>query len=241
MSTAAKVQAKNNSYQELMQLIVEAIGTFALIFIGVSSIVMTQGKPEALVVVGLAHGLAIALMVAATGHISGGAFNPAVTLGLWIGRQLSATKAASYVVAQIMGATMGALAVEVIFPDTSVRAVSLGIPAVGSGFTVVAAFVAEVITTFFLVYVIFGVAVDKRGPSTIAGLAIGLCITMDIYATGAVSGAAMNPARWLGPALVLSHFNDGWIWVLAPAVGASLAAVLYFYGYLRGGKAPAAS
>jgi len=215
----------------IFHLVVEAIGTLALIFLGVSSIVMGGGQD--IVAIGLAHGLAIGLMVAATGHISGGAFNPAVTLALFIARKLSTVKAALYVVAQLVGATVGALLVNLVFPATLVDKVALGVPAVGKDFSSTNALVAEIITTFFLAYVIFGVAVDKRGPSTIAALCIGLTITADILATGAVSGAAMNPARWFGPAVVGGYFADAWIWWVGPAIGASLAALLYHYGYMR--------
>ncbi len=216
----------------IFHLVVEAIGTLALIFLGVSSIVMGGGQD--IVAIGLAHGLAIGLMVAATGHISGGAFNPAVTLALFIARKLTPLKALLYVVAQLVGATVGALLVNLVFPATLVDKVALGVPAVGKDFSSTNALVAEIITTFFLAYVIFGVAVDKRGPSTIAALCIGLTITADILATGAVSGAAMNPARWFGPAVVGGYFADAWIWWVGPAIGASLAALLYYYGYMRG-------
>jgi len=216
----------------IFHYVVEAIGTLALIFMGAAAIIMTGG--ENLVAIGLAHGLAIGLMVAATGHISGGAFNPAVTLGLLIARKLSVVKAALYVVSQLIGATIGAALLTLVFSAKDIDKVKLGVPAVGTGFTSVNALVAEIITTFFLTYVIFGVAVDKRGPSTIAALCIGLTITMDIFATGAVSGAAMNPARWFGPALVGGHFEDAWVWWVGPAIGATIAASLYFFGYLRG-------
>lgn len=213
---------------------VEAIGTFTLIFIGAGAIIATQGSN--LVAIGLAHGLAIGLMVAATGHISGGAFNPAVALALAIARKMSAAKAATYVVAQLVGAALAAVLLKTVFPDALTSAVQLGVPAVGHGFSTTNALVAEIVTTFFLAYVIFGVAIDKRGPSTIAALAIGLTVTMDILATGPVSGAAMNPARWFGPALVQAQWTNAWIWIVGPCIGATVAAAVYFYGYLRGGE-----
>ena len=216
----------------VFHLIVEAIGTLALLFFGVSAIVQTGG--DNLVAIALAHGLAIGLMVAATGHISGGAFNPAVTLALFIARKISAVKAALYVVAQLVGATAGAFLSTLLFSAKDLDKVGYGVPGIGKGFDASNALIAEIITTFFLTYVIFGVAVDKRGPSTIASLCIGLTITIDILATGAVSGAAMNPARWFGAALVAGNFADAWIWWLGPAIGASIAAALYYYGYLRG-------
>src|SRR5919199_1737626 len=135
---------------ELANLVVEFIGVFTLVFAGAGAIIATKG--ENLVAIALAHGLAIGLMVAAAGHVSGGVFNPAIALA----------------------------------------AVKLGTPLPGAGFSAGQALLAEIVLTFFLMFVIFGVAIDKRGPATIAGLAIGLTIAMDIFAGGAVSGAAMN-------------------------------------------------
>ena len=216
----------------VFHLIVEAIGTAALLFFGVSAITHTAG--ENLVAIALAHGLAIALMVAATGHISGGAFNPAVTIALLIARKLAPVKAALYIVAQLVGSVVGAFLATMLFPGDMLSKVGYGNPAIGKGFDASNALVAEIVTTFFLAYVIFGVAIDKRGPSTIASLMIGLTIVIDILVTGAVSGAAMNPARWFGSAVVSGNFADAWIWWVGPIVGAAIAAVLYFYGYLRG-------
>jgi aquaporin Z len=110
----------------------------------------------------------------------------------------------------------------------------LATPAIGGPFTPTAAFLAEVITTFFLAYVIFGTLVDKRGSTTVGALVVGLAITTAILATGNVSGAAMNPARWFGPALISGHLENAWIWICGPLIGASLAAALYYYGYMRG-------
>lgn len=218
-------------------LVVEAIGTFALIFMGAGAIIMTTDPKTGqgnLVAIALAHGLAIGLMVAATGHISGGAFNPAVVLALFLARKLDAVRAVGYVIAQLVGATVGAFLLTLIYPADMVNKVKLGTPVVGADFSAGNAVIAEFIATFFLAYVIFGVAIDKRGATTIASLAIGLTISMDIFATGAVSGAAMNPARWFGPAIVSGTFSDAWVWWVGPLIGASLAAVVYYYGYLRG-------
>jgi aquaporin Z len=120
------------------------------------------------------------------------------------------------------------LVILLCFPSANRDAVNFGIPAVGAGFSSSNALVMEFVLTFFLMFVVFGVAIDGRsGGRAIAGLAIGLTITMDIFPGGAVSGAAMNPARWFGPALVDTNFVDGWIWVIGPSLGAVAAAVLY--------------
>ena len=216
----------------IFHYVVEAIGTAALLFFGVSAIAHTAG--ENLVAIALAHGLAIALMVAATGHISGGAFNPAVVVAILIARKITPVKGAIYIVAQLVGAVVGAFLATMLFPGDVLSKVGYGNPAVGNGFSAMNALVAEIVTTFVLAYVIFGVAIDKRGPSTIASLMIGLTIVIDILATGAISGAAMNPARWFGTAIISGNFADAWIWWVGPILGASLAALIYHYGYLRG-------
>jgi MIP family channel proteins len=188
---------------------------------------MTGGRD--LVAIAFAHGLAIAVMIAATGHISGGLFNPALTIGLAVSGRLSPNRAGIYLGAEFAGAVVAALALKVIFKSSMVDPVELGTPVVGANFEVLAALLAEMILTFFLMYVVYGAAVDKRGANVIAPLAIGLTITAGIFAMGAVSGGTMNPALWFGPALVQGYWTDGWIYLVGPIVGAALAAVLYGY------------
>jgi len=216
------------------KLLVEALGTFALCFMGIGAIILTQGQD--IVAIALAHGLAIGLMVAAAGHISGGHFNPAVTLGMLVTGRISLQPAVAYVVAQLIGAVAGAGALTLAYLDVDRNNVDLGLPAIGNSITADPveklsagnAVAMEAILTFFLVFVIFGVAVDRRsGGRAIAGLAIGLTISMDILAGGAVSGAAMNPARWFGPAVIQQDFSDFWIWIVGPAIGAVVAALIY--------------
>jgi MIP family channel proteins len=211
--------------QLLKKAIVEFIGTFSLLFMGIGAIVMTGG--ENLVAIAFAHGLAIGLLIMAAGHISGGFFNPAVTIGMLVTRRISGYNAGVYIVAQLLGAVAGTLFILAAFPESMRDAVNLGVPAVGTGYTTGNALIAEIVTTFFLIFVIFGVAVDQRSAKAVGGLAIGLTITMDIFATGAISGAAMNPARWFGPAIVGGHWDDFWIWIIGPIVGAVVAALVF--------------
>ncbi len=208
-------------------LIVEFLGPFALVFVGAGAIIATEGGN--LVAIALAHGLAIGLLVAAAGHVSGGVYNPALTCGLAIARKLSPALVVPYIIAQLVGATVAALCLKAVFPGAAIDKVSLGVPAIGKGFTTGGAFLVEVIMTFFLMFVVYGTAVDERGPRAIAALAIGLTITMDIFVGGGASGAAMNPARWFGPALVGGYWTNGWLWWVAPILGAVLAAGLYAY------------
>jgi aquaporin TIP len=147
------------------------------------------------------------------------------------------TRAVGYVVAQLLGAVVGAGILTVIFPALGEMGrnnigVNLGVVGLGPDVTVAGAVVMEAIMTFFLLLVIFGTAVDPRGPRTIAGLAIGLIISMDILAGGRVTGAAMNPARAFGPAVVQQDFTNWWIYWVGPIIGGVIAAFAYKYFWL---------
>jgi MIP family channel proteins len=208
----------------------EFVGAFALTFVGVGSIAAGGG----LVGVALAHGLVIGVMASAVGHISGGHFNPAVTLGFLATRRIELRMAVAYWAAQFLGAVLGALLVAGVLPDALTDEVSLGVPLVGGGVGAGAAFVIEAILTFFLVWVIFATAADPRGTfKAIAGLAIGFTITLDILFGGPFTGAAMNPARAFGPQLVGGYWADAWVWYLGPALGGVAAALAYEFLYLR--------
>jgi aquaporin Z len=216
----------------LQRGLAEFVGTFTLIFVGAGSIIATQGTN--LTAIGLAHGLAIGVMASAVGHISGGHFNPAVTLGFVVTRRIDGRLAATYWFAQLIGAVLAAFMLTWLLPQNQVDAVNLGAPAVGNGIGAGSAVVIEGVLTFFLVWVIFATAADPRGTfASIAGLAIGLTITLDIYIGGPYTGAAMNPARAFGPDLVQNVWSDAWVWWVGPLVGGALAALLYEYLYLR--------
>jgi aquaporin TIP len=216
--------------------LVEVIGTFALIFVGAGSIVATQGQN--LVAIALAHGLTIGIMVASAGHISGGVYNPALTFGLVAARRMSVSRGVYYIVAQLIGALLAALLLKVLFQAQAINAVALGTPQLGQGASAVQGVLAELIMTFFLMYAVFGVAVDLRGARAIAGLIIGLTISVDIFVGGGLTGAAMNPARWFGPAVVQGVFNDWWVYWVGPILGAIVAALVWNEIYLRGLTAP---
>lgn len=227
----------------LAPFIAEMIGPFALVLIGAGAIMTAQtkgfGDGGTLLAVALGHGLAIGLMIAAAGHISGGHYNPAVTIGMFIGGRIGAIKAVAYIAAQLIGALLAALVLQYVFNDAIRDAANFGIPSVnydGDGDLLIVgrehAFVLEVILTFFLVYVISGTAVDQRGAHAIAPLAIGLTITMDIIFAGPLTGAAMNPARWFGPAVVHGEMKDGWLYIVAPITGAILASIVHNYIFI---------
>jgi aquaporin TIP len=204
----------------------EFVGAFTLLFIGMGAIAIHAD----LTGVALAHGLAIAIMASAVGHISGGHFNPAVTFGFLVTRRIAPALAVVYWLAQFTGAVAASLLVKWLFPGD---ALGLGVPAVHAVSPGEAA-VLEAILTFFLVFVIFATAVDPRGAfKSIAGLAIGLTITMDIFAAGPLTGAAMNPARAFGPQLAGGHWANAWVWYVGPIVGGTVAAIAYERLYLR--------
>jgi aquaporin Z len=220
--------------------VAEFIGAFTLIFIGAGAAAAAgQVHDPSLIGVAVANGLAIGIMVSALGHISGGHFNPAVTFGFLITRRIKPAIGVLYWVSQLAGAALAALLVRELLPRASTDAVELGVPAVGHGISNGAAFGLEAIFTFFLVLVVFATAVDPRGTfKSIAGLAIGLTISIDILFGGPYTGAAMNPARAFGPQLVGNHWTNGWIWYAGPIVGGAVAAVLYELLYLRPAAPP---
>lgn len=208
----------------------EFVGAFALMFIGGGAI-MTGAD---LLGIALAHGLVIAVMASAVGHISGGHFNPAVTFGFLVTRRIDPSLALVYWIVQLAGATLAALLLWWIYPADVTEGASLGAPLLSDRIGTGAGFVVEVVLTFFLVWVIFASAADPRGTfRSIAGLAIGLTITLGILMGGPLTGAAMNPARAFGPQLVGNEWSDGWIWYLGPLVGGAAAALLYEALYLR--------
>src|SRR3989441_11888899 len=207
----------------------EMVGTFTLIFIGAGSIIADQlsGGRVGLVGVALAHGLAIGTMVSATGPLSGGHLTPAVTTGFAVARRMTARMGAAYVLAQLVGASVGGFLLVASFPEAARQAVHLGTPALGRGVTPGVGIVVETVLTFLLVFAVFGVAVDARGPRGTAGLMIGLVIAMDILAGGVLTGGAMNPARAFGPALFSGAWQNHLVYWLGPLLRGAAAALLY--------------
>lgn len=209
-------------------LIAEFIATFALIFIGAGSIAVDHytGGGTGIVGIALAHGLTIAAMVAATAAVSGAHINPAVTIALFVTKKIDSINAIGYIIAQCAGAIVGALAIKICVPAASVLAVNVGTPALAADVSIASGLITEIILTFFLMFVIYGSAVDKRG-TPLAALFIGLTVTLDIFVGGPLTGAAMNPARHLGPAIVAGDFTNLWLYWVGPVIGAVLAALVY--------------
>ncbi|HEU0012221.1 MAG TPA: aquaporin [Longimicrobium sp.] len=214
-------------------LVAEAIGTFALCFVGILAAFSSRGD---LTVVALAHGLIIFVMVAALSAHSGGHFNPAVTLGFVATGRMSPLRGAGYVLAQIVGAVLGSAAVSWPF---RLELVELGSPALVKDVTFGTGLVMEIVATFFLVLVIFGTAVDSRAPKAVYPAAIGLTITACIMAIGPITGAALNPARAFGPSVVTWIWDDHVLYWIGPVLGGVLAAWLQHGFLLRGAPSPA--
>jgi aquaporin Z len=215
----------------LQRGVAEFIGTFTLIFIGGGAGIVSGHD---IVAVALANGLAIGIMVSNLGHISGGHFNPAITLGFLATRRITGTLAAVYWAAQFLGSLAAALILRGFFHKLTVFATPhAGAFGAGKGFAL------EIIMTFFLVWAVWATAVDPGGAfKAIAGLAIGLTITIDVFVGGPLTGAAMNPARAFGPEIVSGMWGEGWIYYVAPPIGALIAAFLYDALYLRPARPP---
>jgi MIP family channel proteins len=162
-------------------------------------------------------------MIAAVGGISGGHFNPAVTLGFVATKRISVQKAAQYWAAQLLGAAVAAWILKSVYGS---MAGSVGGAALAEGVSPTKALLAETIGTLLLMVVIMGTAVDKRG-SFAAGFPIGLTITAVIFVVGPMTGAALNPARWFGPALVTGTWTSAWVWIAGPLLGGLIGAIGY--------------
>ncbi|HEX8083763.1 MAG TPA: MIP family channel protein [Solirubrobacteraceae bacterium] len=202
----------------------EGLAAFALVFAGCGAVVADARYDGALGSVGVAlvFGLIIMVMVYATGHLSGAHINPAVTVAFVLSRHFPARDAVAYVGAQCAGGALGALVLVAVWTD---QPASLGatVPSVGTG----SAFVYEAVMTAFLMFVIMAVATDTRAVGAAAAIAIGGTVGLDALFGGPVTGASMNPARSLGPALVVGEWRDFWVYLAGPVAGAALGAFAY--------------
>jgi MIP family channel proteins len=225
-------------YTTFQKLAAEFLGTFALVFFGVGAVCADRHLQASggigLLGVALAQGLAMAIMVSALGHISGGHFNPAISIGFWVTKRIGTLDAFLYWAAQLLGGIAAAFLLKSVIPEETWRAVSLGTPALLRDFPVLSAIILEAVASFFLVLVFFATAVDDRGAfRAIAGFGIGLAITLGILVIGPFTGAAMNPARSLGPALASNHWTNWGVYWIGPLAGGFLAGLLYNSLYLK--------
>lgn len=203
-------------------LVAEFVGTFFLVFAGTGAIIVDAITHSVTHVgVSLVFGLVVAALVYALAHVSGAHFNPAVTIGFWTAGEFQGMRVPLYITAQLLGAIAASCATRLIFG--SVAALGATVPN-GAAST---SFWLELLMTFLLVFVILGSAVHGRAIKSFAGIAIGSTIALDALFGGPISGASMNPARSLGPALVTGLWQSQWIYMVAPITGAILAVISY--------------
>src|SRR3954468_18371784 len=225
-------------------LLAELIGTFALIFIGAGAGALGVGG---LVGVALAHGLVVLGFAYAYGHISGTHINPAVTIAVWTAGKIESTRALAYIAVQLLGGILGAFALAHVLGGTATglgattlnHALHVG-DSVVINVTPTMGVILEAILTFFLANAVLNAGIS--GKATIpGGLAIGLTLTFAILMGGPLTGASLNPARTLGPAIVTGDFTNLWVYLVGPAIGGVAAALLWRYLLRSKGKRTAAA
>ncbi|XP_058773418.1 nodulin-26-like [Vicia villosa] len=212
----------------LQKLVAEVVGTFFLIFVGCGSVVVNLNNDNVVTLPGIAivWGLAVVVLVYSLGHISGAHFNPAVTIAHASTKRFPLMQVPSYIIAQLIGSILASGALKIIFSDKENHFVGT-LPA-GSNLQ---AFVVEFIITFYLMFIISGVATDNRAIGELAGLAVGSTIIICVLFAGPITGASMNPARSLGPAIVHHEYRGIWIYLVSPTLGA--LAGTHAYAFIR--------
>jgi MIP family channel proteins len=200
----------------------EFIGTYGLVTAGCGAI-MVNAMTGSLTHIGVAltFGLIITVMIAATGHISGAHFNPSVTIAFALTRHFAWRDVPVYIGSQLLGAILGAVTLRLILGDVAQLGATLPTASTSQSF------VLEILLTAVLMFVIISVATDTKAVGETAALAIGFTVALDALWGGPISGASMNPARSLGPALVAGIWTNQWVYLLAPVIGASLGAFAY--------------
>jgi MIP family channel proteins len=211
----------------------ELVGTFFLTFLGAGAILQTTALGSdgfGLLGVALAHGIALSIAVSAAMNISGGHINPAVTIAMFVGGKVKAGAVPVYVIAQVLGSFLAALVLRSMFSGEVIDAAKLGTPGPGAGFGMGTVVLVEIVLTFILVVAVWGTAVDRRAPA-IGGFGIGLAVFADILVGGPITGAAMNPARVLGPALAGGYWDMHAAYWIGPILG-GIAGTLFYKGLI---------
>lgn len=206
----------------IKKYIAELIGTFSLVFCGTGAIIINETTNEAVTHVGIAitFGLIVMAMIYTIGNISGSHINPAVTIGFVVARKFPVKDATYYIIFQIAGAFLASFVLKFLFPENLLLGTTL--PA-GSE---IQSFILELILTFFLMFVILNVSHGSSEQGVMAGIAIGSVVLLEAMFAGPISGASMNPARSLAPAIISGHISHLWIYILAPVTGSVLAVVI---------------
>ena len=216
------------NYRMLRAPAAEFIGTLLFVLVGAGSVMMNQGGTAGLAGA-LANGIGYAVIVTIMLPVSGGHINPAVSFALWLGKQIDAATLGKYVLAQLLGAIVAALLLKALFPAPNARMTSLGTPQVALTMSFAAAVVVEALLTFFLVSAVFGTWVNPQ-TQRFGGFAIGLTVFVcALSGGGALTGAMMNPARALGPALVAGDLHAQAVYWIGPLLGAAVATAAWRY------------
>ncbi len=213
------------NYRSLRAPAAEFVGTALFVLVGAGSAVTNVAGALG---AALANGIGLALVVTIMMPISGGHINPAVSFALWIGKQIDSLTLGKYVLAQLLGAIVGALFIKALFPASAARMTSLGTPQVAGSMTFGSATALEALFTFFLVSAVYGTVVSSQAQR-VAGFAIGLVVLVCVLGGGVLTGAALNPARAFGPALVSWDWHAQAVYWLGPLLGAAAAAGLWRY------------
>ena len=209
-------------------LLAEFLGTALFVFIGAGSVVANAVSNGGVTNLGvaLAHGVGMAVLISSLMHVSGAHFNPAVSLGVFVAGKIDANTLGKYVVAQLVGGIVGAALVRLLFNAVAVRAVSAGTPHLSNTVSFIQAVGLEALLTFFLVSAVFGTAISSHAPK-IGGFGIGLAIFVSALVAGGLTGAALNPARAFGPAIVAWTFHAQAVYWVGPAIGGAAAGFLW--------------
>lgn len=230
MSSVEFVVVEEPEPRGLPAFYAELVGTFLLVFFICGFLSVASAGGFDLAGLALAHAFILAVLIYALGGTSGAHFNPAVTFALWSIKKISTPNAVVYVICQCVGGILGALVVLLLFHDVG-DAVNYGATAINAEVinngSVWLALIAEALGTFLLMYAIMGLAVNPRGEAALAGLGIGAALGVAVIVFGPATGAGLNPARWLGPAVASGEFDDFWIYIVGPLVGAIAAALAY--------------
>lgn len=211
----------------------EALGTFALVLIAAGS-VLANAQTGSLGTLGvaMAHALGIAAVLYTVWHISGGHLNPAVTVSLWATGHVKTLTAVFYIIAQLVGAVVAALLLNVMFGSVSPQ-FYIGDTSLGAGVTPAVGILVEAVFTFLLVWTVFATMVDKKAANGFGALAVGLIIGVGVLISMNLTGGALNPARSFGPALVSSHWENHYVYWIGPLIGGLVAGFLYHFSFLK--------
>ncbi|KAF6173355.1 hypothetical protein GIB67_027050 [Kingdonia uniflora] len=223
-SSSNKSSGFGISVSFLQKLIAEVLGTYFLIFAGCAAVIVNIREEKVVTLPGIAitWGLAVMVMVYSVGHISGAHFNPAVTIAFTTCRRFPFKQMPAYITAQLIGATLASGTLRLLFDGKHDHFV--GTLPTGSNMQ---SLILEFIISFYLMFVISGVATDNRAIGELAGLAVGSTILLNVLIAGPISGASMNPVRSLGPAIVWGRYENVWIYLLGPTCGTICGAWAY--------------